>query len=103
MPLDFKLPLLYRKALTLSTGIVPYLYTHRQTNNITFRNNPMFLEYDNISKEFYKLLLKKIGFINTNGNPLANWLGYNFKNKKTSTSLDLCINTYNLYEENLHE
>ena len=103
MPLDFKLPLLYRKALTLNTGVVPYIYRHRPTNNNAFKNNPMFIEYDNISKSFYDLLLKKLKFVDELSRPNRSWVGYNPRQEKNFTALDLCIKTMKIYESKKDE
>lgn len=103
MPLDFKLPLLYRKALTLNTGVVPYMYRHRPTNNNAFNNNPMFIEYDNISKSFYDLLLKKLKFVDVLSRPNRSWVGYNPRQEKNFTPLDLCIKTFKIYESKKDE
>ena len=97
MPLDFKLPLLYRKALTLNTGVVPYIYPHRSTNNNSYKKNPMFIEYDNISKSFYDLLLKKLQFVDELSRPNRSWVGYNSRLEKSFTALDLCTKTINIY------
>ena len=97
MPLDFKLPLLYRKALTLNTGVVPYIYPHRSTNNNSYKKNPMFIEYDNISKSFYDLLLKKLQFVDELSRPNRSWVGYNSRLEKSFTALDLCTKTINMY------
>jgi hypothetical protein len=97
MPLDFKLPLLYRKALTLNTGVVPYIYPHRSTNNNSYIKNPMFIEYDNISKSFYDLLLKKLQFVDELSRPNRSWVGYNSRLEKSFTALDLCTKTINIY------
>ena len=99
MPLDFKLPLLYRKALTLNTGVVPYMYRHRSTNNNAFKNNPYFIEYDNISKSFYNLLLKKLHFVDESSRPIPSWVGYNPWQEKSFTALDLCIKTIKKFYE----
>lgn len=109
MPLDFKLPLLYRKALTLNTGIVPNIYRHRIQTNQQFKikdyqnNNPYFVEYDNISKSFYELLLEKLNFIDAYGRPNANWIGYNFLKKKDFTALEKCVDTFLQYRNKLKE
>ena len=97
MPLDFKIPLLYRKALTLNTGVVPYMYRHRSTNDNAFKNNPYFIEYDNISKSFYDLLLKKLKFVDELSRPNRSWVGYNPWQEKNFTALDLCIKTIKKY------
>ena len=99
MPLDFKLPLLYRKALTLNTGVVPNMYRHRSTNNNAFKNNPYFIEYDNISKSFYNLLLKKLQFVDESSRPIPSWVGYNPWQEKSFTALDLCIKTIKKFNE----
>ena len=63
----------------------------------------MFIEYDNISKSFYDLLLKKLKFVDELSRPNRSWVGYNPRQEKNFTALDLCIKTMKIYESKKDE
>ena len=59
-PINLKLPLIYAKALSLCSGILPELYRPEQLFYNSHKTYPVFAKYFNISKEFIDVLIEKL-------------------------------------------
>lgn len=59
-PINLKLPLIYAKALSLCSGILPELYRPKQLFYNSHKIYPVFAKYFNISKEFIDVLIEKL-------------------------------------------